>query len=404
MGGVLMNILSIYGGIGSMIIGAKEQGYNIIAGFDNRKNFHTGTFEHNFGSRLYQDINAMFNYENIESKNIDMIIGHTSCGSYSKMGSIFGKEKYNERKKDRGDIPHFIEITKFINPKFFILDNLPGAVSAIPTEEWINNFPEYDIYFEWVSNYNYGNIQKGRNRLFVIGAKKELGYYFIPGEFENNKTIKDVIGDLPDYDVSEINHVHLEDDMIISMKNRHIKWDLQEETHNITLLEWKNWIKNTPYNKRFPYIYDNEKRVLKYIPGTCIVNMDSHSKVILGDLQAKLGMYRGDTLNPLTIRERARIQGCPDYFIFKPLDIKDNWSKHKLLRFQTGKYIPYQFTSFLTKQIKDFMDKGELYKEDYTCKRKIKSNDEINRAKYMYCQKTKYSNQKEACKYCWIRC
>jgi hypothetical protein len=112
-------------------------------------------------------------------------------------------------------------------------------------------------------------------------------------------------------------------------------------------------------------------------------------------------LYRGDTYNLFTIRERARIQGCPDSFIFYPTNIKEDWKKHKLLRLQTGKYIPYQFTSYLTQQIKNFME-GE--KGDYTGKRFLKNNDMITTAKYTYCQNTIYSNQPEACKWCWITC
>lgn len=391
-----MNILGVYCGIGSMMIGSKEQGYNIIAGFDNRKFCYTGTFEHNFDKPLYSDINELYSKEDLS--DIDIVISHTSCGNYSKMGYIQGKDSYRKKLKDKGDIPHFIEITKFIQPKFFILDNLPGAVNAVKPEEWNESFSNYDIYFELISNYNYGNIQKGRNRLFIIGAKKELGYVFIPGEIENNKVLKDVIGDLPLEDIEELNHIHLPDDLKIGMKNTHINRNVNYEK-NLTLGEWKEWIKQFPYGKRFQYI--SKMGELKHKPGNVLMNMNSHSMVVLGSASHGTGLYRGDTFNPLTIRERARIQGCPDTFIFKPDKIEGDYNRLKNLRLQTGKYIPYEFTSFLTQQIKDFME-GKKIKA--SGKRLIKNNEDITRAKFQYCNRVGYSNKEKACKFCWIGC
>jgi site-specific DNA-cytosine methylase len=248
-----MNILSVFGGIGSMVIGAKEQGYNILAGFDSRKGFHTITFQRNFDANLYNDFDKLLIEEDLYTEDVDMVVGHTSCGNYSRMASIQGIDRMRERAMDKGDIPYFINITKFIQPKFFILDNLPGAVGAVTPKEWIEAFPDYDIFFEWVSNYHYGNIQKGRNRLFVIGAKKDLGYVFIPGEFEHSKTLNDVIGDLPlEDDIEEINHIHVPDNTIISMKNKHIQRGVKpEDVRHLTLGEWKQWISQFPYGKRF---------------------------------------------------------------------------------------------------------------------------------------------------------
>jgi site-specific DNA-cytosine methylase len=208
------------------------------------------------------------------------------------------------------------------------------------------------------------------------------------------------IGDLPLFDVETLNHVHVPDDMEIGMKNKHIQRGVKEEdVRNLTMKEWKGWIKQFPYSKRFQYISNDGS--MKHKPGNCLLDMGGHSHVILGDSSLGTGLYRGDTHSVLTIRERARIQGCPDYFKFLPLDVKSDWKKHSLLRFQTGKYIPYQFTSYLTKQIKEFMDTGKV---EQKASRKIKSNELINRAKYTFCEISGYSNQEEACKNCWINC
>ena len=43
-----MKVLGVFGGIGSMMIGAKQQGYEVIGNIEERPMFFTGTFEANF--------------------------------------------------------------------------------------------------------------------------------------------------------------------------------------------------------------------------------------------------------------------------------------------------------------------------------------------------------------------
>ena len=61
------------------------------------------------------------------------------------------------------------------------MDNLARSLEVVDWEYYNENLPDYDIHIEWVSNHGYGNIQKHRKRMFIIGSRKELGFYFIPG-------------------------------------------------------------------------------------------------------------------------------------------------------------------------------------------------------------------------------
>ena len=78
------------------------------------------------------------------------------------------------------DIPLFAEAVRVLGPKVFSMDNLPASLLQFGPDWWAEQCPGYDINFEWASNYDYGNPQKNRKRLFVIGAKSDLGFYFIP--------------------------------------------------------------------------------------------------------------------------------------------------------------------------------------------------------------------------------
>jgi hypothetical protein len=102
---------------------------------------------------------------------------------------------------------------------------------------------------------------------------------------------------------------------------------------------------------------------------------------------------------PFTIRERAKLGGCPDDFIFIPNKENELKSWHNNLIHQTGKFMPVEFTSFLTQQIKDFLE-GVRKDENYTQKRMIKSKPIVDEAKYNYCKEIGYSNKEKVCEYC----
>ena len=63
-----------------MLIGAKQQGYEILGNIEWRKYYHTGTFERNFPGGFMIDHLKDLTPEQIEkSKGVDVILGHTEC-------------------------------------------------------------------------------------------------------------------------------------------------------------------------------------------------------------------------------------------------------------------------------------------------------------------------------------
>ena len=67
-----MKVLGVFGGIGSMMIGAKKQGYQVIGNIEDRKYFFTGTFEYKSAvtTRMLDVI-----------KNFDAVDASKVCGS-----------------------------------------------------------------------------------------------------------------------------------------------------------------------------------------------------------------------------------------------------------------------------------------------------------------------------------
>lgn len=394
-----MKALGVICGVGSMLIGAKKQGWKILGNIEGRPYYDTGTFEFNFPGSFYKKTLLDLSPEQLKScEDLDLIIGHTECGSFSNL-------RVNKNDKidagDMGDIPVFIDAVKTLKPKFFAMDNLPKSLTVANWKYYALNLPDYDIHLEYVSNWGYGNLQKFRNRLFVIGSKKDLNFYFIPSEVVHSDTIKDRLSLISD---SALNNDSLDLDSIIQPFGRYnfdpLYSDLPRSENIMTIREFQEEIKDLPLGN---FIVLNKKGEYTTKIGKCKIDVNKYAQTLTGEGCAFDGQYRNDTLMPFTIRERAKIQGCPDEFTFIPVGIDTQNKEYLKLLKQTGKFMPVEFTTFLTKQIMVFLN-DERHESTYSGKRVIKSNPLIDNNKQLYCHFIEYNNQKKVCEFCGSKC
>ena len=73
-----MKVLGVFGGIGSMMIGAKQQGYEVIGNIEERPMFFTGTFEANFPGAFMvnsiEDLRSLDYIRKEKNKNANQLI------------------------------------------------------------------------------------------------------------------------------------------------------------------------------------------------------------------------------------------------------------------------------------------------------------------------------------------
>lgn len=387
--------MGVFCGIGSMLIGARQAGFQVIGNIEWRKYFHTGTFEYNFKNawmvEVYKDLTED---QKKDIFGVDLVMGHSECGNFSNLRT----KNIEKSLGDPGDIPFFVDIVSKIKPKFVVMDNLPRSFEAFSVVDYVEKLFDYDLFFEWISNYNYGNTQKERNRFFLIGARKDQNFVFQPGEFYHDKRMVDVIGDLPKYkNIYEINHVHFLENKYLRGWSGHNFDKFCPKGVRVTLREFKEKIKNYPLKRNF--VYYNLRKEKKQRIGHLKCDINHYSPVMTGGGFSRDNCFRSDTLNPLTPRERARIQGCPDDFIFQPLDLFKNNNYFKIYK-QIGKFMPVEFCKYVADQIKANLKNRNF---ETTGDRLIKSNEYIDNAKKWYCKNVGYSNQEETCRSCWMK-
>ena len=394
-----LTALGITCGIGSMLGAARLAGFEVVGNYEWRKYYHKkdsqgrNTFKENFPGAYFVEKYPQENpVYSSDGKRIDIVLGHPECGSFSALN--FSNKNYKEQQQTPSDIPLFVEAISVVKPRFFVMDDLPRAFMGFPMSEYARLLPEYDLFPEWVSNYHYGNVQLNRKRMFMIGALKTEKWAFVPGEFEHERTVKDVIGDLYNKEKKGIpNH----EKHVLDAPCGKIA-DYYEYGSRGTWKDFQTVMATRPEGP--PITYKAQDGTEKVRCGTAKVRWEGHGFVLDG------GSVCTHPLRnlPLSIRERARIQGFPDSFIFYGLKptTKGEWNhdKNNDLVKQTGKAMPWQFNEYVSRQIRAHI---EGVKFECSNERMIEPNGLVTAAKEWYCREIGYSNQKAACGACSLR-
>ncbi len=386
-----MKALGFFAGIGAMLIPAKEQGFEILGNIETRKvhclrdSKGLNTFEENFKAPI---LDSVFDVE-IDGQ-LDLLCGQPKCGGFSKLfGTGRKPNSINTAVSKYGiDIVSTLEAVAFFKPRYFIMENLAKSLTVVGPEVYSELLPEYDIYTEWVSNYHYGNPQKGRNRLFVICALKTERFVFVPGEQQLNPTVKDVFEDLLDSHGLVDNH------------------DLHTEGghDNITNLAenntWKaiaEYVLTLPSGKNLPYKAKDGD--IKYRIGSGSLHWDKHSHALAGIKGAKFHPLTG---YPISVRERCRLQGYPDDFIIYGTKLEEDgtWElkRNQNVVRQLNNTVPYQFCNYVISQIVAHM-KGEEFKSSGL--RILKEDVNVTAAKKWLIENHGYSNADTMKLYDW---
>lgn len=193
-----LTVAELFAGGGLMAIGLKAAGYNIVYATDWMK-AQCETYKHNFGlDAVCEDITKI-NPQDIP--DVDVIAGGPPCQDFSVAGSGAGEE--GERGKLVWDYLAKIEAKQ---PKAFIFENVKGLVGKKHIHTFnalVERFEAigYNVAHKVISAWDYGVAQK-RERVFIVGIRKDLGFTFVfpepkPEDYQT-QVLRDAIGDLPE--------------------------------------------------------------------------------------------------------------------------------------------------------------------------------------------------------------
>ena len=318
----------------------------------------------------------------VGEKSIDGIIGGPPCQSYSVAGRIRDKDKMKEDYRNYL-FEYYLKIVDQYKPNFFIFENVPGMLSAMPDGTPITDLIKRDISekgYEIVEDIkknaiidtsDYGVPQK-RKRVILLGLNKEkfkgkdiqkilIEFYdkILPKYKSEKKSVFDAIHDLPAcYPLEDIqinngrrySHSIPEADITWHIPRFQNKRDIEIFkilSKDIEIEEYKytdSKILREMYNKAT----GSDTQVHKYH----VLKKDNPSTTILAHLY-KDGLrfihYDSKQARTITVREAARLQSFDDDFEF----IGTMGDAFKMI----GNAVTQKFSNALGKAVFKFLDK-----------------------------------------------
>lgn len=197
-------VVDLFCGCGGFSLGAELTGFRSLAAIDIDPILQSA-YRRNFpGSRAIQasvaDIDASGWRYLLGKVRPDGLIGGPPCQGFSPMG--------RHRKNDPRNtlLGHFYRHVEILRPKFFIMENVPGLLSEDNYEilsNGLENVPSrYRVLDPIIVNASDYGAATSRRRVLIIGYDpNEVGILepkmFQPRPLENPVTVRDAISDLP---------------------------------------------------------------------------------------------------------------------------------------------------------------------------------------------------------------
>lgn len=333
-------IIDLFSGCGGFALGAELAGFHSKIAIDIEASLQS-SYKLNFPetNAILSDISQMDSTAwrfLLSNEEVDGVIGGPPCQGYSRMG------KNNHADPRRTLIFHFFRMVNIIKPKFFVMENVEGLVDSGNIETLHSAMNSIDNRYTVldpiiVDASEFGAATK-RKRVLVIGFDSERMNPLTSSAFFETRyakvNVKQAISD-----VGQLVH----------------------STNNNTDYGWSKYEKGKPSNYAksmrttppfglgsdiarkmlaegyFSGSYDTKhsqnvsKRFQETLPG-CVEKVSRYPKLewegLCPTLRAGTGNDRGNfqAMRPIhpteprviTVREAARLQGFPDWFLFHP--------------------------------------------------------------------------------------
>lgn len=275
----------------------------------------------------------------LDSKQVDVIIGGPPCQAYSLVGRSRDPNRMN------GDKRNFLfrYYAKFLiryKPKYFVFENVLGLLTAGNAKylnEMLELFDEigYSADLKVLNAEEYGVLQK-RRRVIIIGRKGKTKFKFPElQKMENNwQTKRDLFFDLPylkpGQEIEVVSYTKNINEYLKRTETRngmnyttqHITRnhnDRDLEIYSLAIDKWLNDRKRLKYND-IPKNLQTHKNTEAFLDRYKVIDPNGYSHTVVAHI-AKDGHYYIypdlKQVRSISVREAARIQSFPDDYYFE---------------------------------------------------------------------------------------
>lgn len=325
-----LNTLGIAGGNGVILHPFRKQ---LLGNIETRSVFYTpDDIQWSLNFKVSQDKT----FVEYSKKAVKIILGAPDCGHSSALA--FSRAKKLSDPMKNSSFTFFIDNVGYYRPLLFLMENLPKMLENFTEEQLKAMFPGYRLKKIIQPVSFWGNSQKSRIRLVLIGVREDLpktaDRLITSTESRENqaKTAYELTKDL----VFQTGHVREPLSAFVSL--------YYKEKRKITAKEARDlWVGEFSDGRHWPVFQGN----LTNQPGIYINRIGDYPLTVRK--QNRQFNYQGLMLTP---REIARIQGVPDKFKIWIDEERLQYSLNKA-RTTLAKSPPYEIGAWF----KDITDK-----------------------------------------------
>lgn len=335
-----LKMVSMFSGCGGMDLGFHQAGYDILWAND----FDIDaceTYRQNIGEIIHGDVTQL---DVPDIKDVDVLTAGFPCQPFSNAGSRKGT------KDPRGNL--YQQTFKFIEklrPKVVVFENVRGILSTKTEngkliDEIVNTLTyKYGYHVSYrLLNFSHFGIPQNRIRVVIIAVK-------------NNNYIEHIFPEISEY--KDLSIKSTLEGITDSLPNQteFMKLNPQASYYGAMIPEGGSW-KSLPYEilpDRWKKIRDNMAKY-HYPNFYRRYGRDEISGTITASFKPEnAGIWHPIENRIFSVREIARIQTFPDYFVFHGKTIK---SKYR----QIGNAVPPLMAKLIAEQLKHYCNKTKV--------------------------------------------
>lgn len=162
-----LRVLGVSAGNGVMLFPFRDQ---VIGNVELRSDY---TIRGNATQWFLNFPNTFFTKDLPTMDSPDIIIGHPKCGNSSKLALSRGKKLKSH--VGEPSLALYFKSIELYEPKAFLMENLPALLDSYSLEDLQFMFPNYALFAFTGSMFNFGNSQKNRVRLVLVGVRRDQG-------------------------------------------------------------------------------------------------------------------------------------------------------------------------------------------------------------------------------------
>ncbi len=188
--------LSLFSGCMGMDLGLEMAGIKTVVYVDRDPVCRETIRRHHPRAKIFDDVFSEEMRQFVQGQRIDVVVGGPPCQTFSTIG----KRQFLNDERGKA-LLGFVEVVELVKPRFFILENVTGILSANDgkvVRQIRRRFVAagYSITSAVLDAAAFGTPQY-RKRLMIIGRRGRRGVD-LPEGTSSRKTLRQAIGDLED--------------------------------------------------------------------------------------------------------------------------------------------------------------------------------------------------------------